>query len=123
MKDTRRNNLYYYNGSTMIGVVATVSSSGEDSEITSLWLRSLGPIFGVVSRYRHDPGKGHLQVVKWVLWYLLKTVDVGLVFERKTHLCFEFISHAILSILYLYSCKTHNISSKFGFVGFLMENK
>ena len=40
--------------------------------------------------------------------------------ECKTHLCFEFISHAILSILYPYSCKTHNISSKFGFVRFLM---
>ena len=30
MKDTRRNNLYYCNGSTVIGVVATVSGSGED---------------------------------------------------------------------------------------------
>ena len=38
--------------------------------------------------------------------------------ECKTHLCFEFISHAILSILYPYSCKTHNISFKHGFVGF-----
>ena len=43
--------------------------------------------------------------------------------ECKTHLCFEFISHAILSILYSYSCKTHNISSKLGFVGFLMKSK
>ena len=43
--------------------------------------------------------------------------------ECKTHLCFEFISHAIMSILYPYSCKTHNISFKHGFVGFLMESK
>ena len=43
--------------------------------------------------------------------------------ECKTHLCFEFISHAILSILYPYLCKTHNISFKLGFVGFLMESK
>ena len=43
--------------------------------------------------------------------------------ECKTHLCFEFISHAILRILYPYSCKTHNISSKLGFVGFLMRKK
>ena len=41
----------------------------------------------------------------------------------KTHLCFEFISHDILSILYPYSCKTHKISSKLGFAGFLMESK
>ena len=80
MKGTRRNNLYYYNGSTMVGVVATISSSGEDSEITSLWHRCLGPAIEVVSK--HDPGKGHWQTVKWVLRYLLKTVDVDLVFER-----------------------------------------
>ena len=42
----------------MIGVVATISGSGEDSEITSLWHRCLGPTV-VVSRYRHDPSKGH----------------------------------------------------------------
>ena len=43
--------------------------------------------------------------------------------ECKTHLCFEFISHAILRILYPCSCKTHNISSKLGFVGLLMKSK
>ena len=59
MKGTRRNNLYYYNGSTGIGVVAMVSGSGEDSQITSLWHRCLGPTIGVVSMYRHDPSKGH----------------------------------------------------------------
>ena len=47
----------------------------------------------------------------------------GGVDECKTHLFFEFISHAISSILYPYSCKTHNISSKFGFSGFFMERK
>ena len=81
MKGTRRNNLYYYNGSTMIGVVATISNSGEDLKITSLWHRCLGPVVGVVSRYRLDPGKRHSQEVKWVLQYLLKTVSVSLDFE------------------------------------------
>ena len=33
---TIRNNLYYYNSSTVTGVVATVSISDKDSEITSL---------------------------------------------------------------------------------------
>ncbi|KAL5804929.1 hypothetical protein ACOSQ3_031729 [Xanthoceras sorbifolium] len=36
----------------------------------------------VVSRYMHDPGKGHWQAVKWILRYLMDTVDVGLVFQR-----------------------------------------
>ena len=35
-----------------------------------------------MSRYRHDPGKGHWQTVKWIIQYLLKTVNVGLVFEQ-----------------------------------------
>ena len=43
--------------------------------------------------------------------------------EYKTHLCFEFISHAIYRILYPYYYKTHNISSKLGFSRFLMESK
>ena len=43
--------------------------------------------------------------------------------ECKTHLCFEFISHVILRILYPSSCKTHNISSKLGFKGLLMKSK
>ncbi|KAI3473517.1 hypothetical protein Pfo_031396 [Paulownia fortunei] len=37
---------------------------------------------GVVSRYMHDPDKGHWQAVKWILWYILNTVDFGLVFEQ-----------------------------------------
>ena len=43
--------------------------------------------------------------------------------ECKTHLCFEFISHVNLSILYPYSCKNHKISSKLGFARFLIESK
>ena len=66
MKGTRKNNLYYYNDSIVIGVVATISSSNV-SKITSLWHRRLGPAVGVVSMYRHDPGKGHWQTVKWIL--------------------------------------------------------
>ena len=46
-----------------------------------------------------------------------KTSSLGVFDECKTHLCFEFISNVILHILYPYSCKTHKISSKLGFVG------
>ena len=35
---------------------------------------------GVMSRYMHDPGKVHWQAVKWILRYILNTLDVGLVF-------------------------------------------
>ncbi|KAG8502451.1 hypothetical protein CXB51_000402 [Gossypium anomalum] len=42
----------------------------------------ISQVVGVVSRYMHDPGKGHWQAVKWILQYLRKTVDVGLVFEQ-----------------------------------------
>ena len=49
--------------------------------ITSLWHRHLGLAIRVVSRHMHDSGKGHWQAMKWILRYLLKTVDVGLVFK------------------------------------------
>ena len=42
MKGTRRNNLYYYNGSTVIGSTATVFEKDEDSKITRLWHIHLG---------------------------------------------------------------------------------
>ncbi|KAH9698452.1 Integrase catalytic domain-containing protein [Citrus sinensis] len=37
---------------------------------------------GIVSRYMHNPGKGLWQAVKWILRYIHKTMDVGLLFER-----------------------------------------
>ena len=52
-----------------------------------------------------------------------KTSSLGVFDECKTHLCFEFISYAILYIWYPYSCETHKISSKLGFVGLLMKSK
>ncbi|KAM1399624.1 hypothetical protein ACFX2F_027020 [Malus domestica] len=36
----------------------------------------------IVSRYMHNPGKGHWQAVKWILPYILGTVDVGLLFQQ-----------------------------------------
>ena len=42
MKGTRKNNLYYYNGSIVTGVVAMVFGSDEDSYITCLCHRCLG---------------------------------------------------------------------------------
>ncbi|GKV08223.1 hypothetical protein SLEP1_g19888 [Rubroshorea leprosula] len=39
----------------------------------------------VVSRYMANPGKGHWEVVKWVLRYLRGTTDVGLVYDRSAN--------------------------------------
>ena len=36
----------------------------------------------IVSRYMHDPGKGHWQAVKWIIRYILGTTDVGLLFQQ-----------------------------------------
>ena len=38
---------------------------------------------GTVSRYMHNPGKEHWQAVKWILRYIQKTLDVGLIFENE----------------------------------------
>ncbi|KAH9717374.1 hypothetical protein KPL71_021787 [Citrus sinensis] len=37
---------------------------------------------GIVSIYMHNPGKGHWQAMKWILRYIQKIVDLGLLFER-----------------------------------------
>ena len=37
---------------------------------------------GIVSRNMHNPGKEHWQAVKWILRYIKKTLDVGLIFEK-----------------------------------------
>ena len=37
---------------------------------------------GTVSRYMHNHGKEHWQVVKWILRYIQKTLDVGLIFKK-----------------------------------------
>ena len=37
---------------------------------------------GIVNRYMHNPGKEHWQAVKWILRYIQKTLDVGLIFEK-----------------------------------------
>ena len=63
------------------------------------------------------------QLLSFLCLRTSKTLSLGVFDECKTHLCCEFISKAILSILYPNSCKTHNNSSKFGFGGFLMESK
>ena len=31
----------------------------------------------------HDPGMGHWEVVKWILWYINGITDVGLVFKKN----------------------------------------
>ena len=63
------------------------------------------------------------QLLSFLCLRTSKTLSLGVFDECKTHLCFEFISQAILSILYPYSCKTHNIPSKLGFIGLLMKSK
>ena len=39
----------------------------------------------MVSRYMHDPGKCHRQAAKWILRYILGTVDLGLKFDRDDY--------------------------------------
>ena len=44
MKGTRRNNLYYFQGSTFIGSTSTVCRRDVDSETTKLWHMRLGHV-------------------------------------------------------------------------------
>jgi len=42
----------------------------------------LSQAVSMVSRYMHDPGRGHWESVKWILWYIKDTVDVRLALRR-----------------------------------------
>ena len=44
----------------------------------------LSQVVSMISRYMHDPEKGHWETVKWVLWYIKGTIDVGLIFEKDS---------------------------------------
>ena len=44
----------------------------------------LSQTVSMISRYIHDPRKGHWEAVKWVLRYNKGTIDVGLVFEKDS---------------------------------------
>ena len=69
------------------------------------------------------PLLGDKQHLSFLCLRTSKTSSLGVFDECKNHLCFEFISHSILCIYSPYSCKTHKISSKLGFVGLLMKIK
>ena len=44
----------------------------------------LSQAVSIISRYMHDPEKGHWEAVKWILQYIKGTIDVGLVFEKDS---------------------------------------
>jgi len=44
----------------------------------------LSQVISMVSRYIHDPDRGHWVTVKLILRYIKDTIDVGLVFEYDT---------------------------------------
>ncbi|KAG8480138.1 hypothetical protein CXB51_024910 [Gossypium anomalum] len=46
----------------------------------------ISQVVSIVSRYMHNPRKGHWQAVKWILRYIQKTVDVGLLFKQDNTL-------------------------------------
>ena len=44
----------------------------------------LSQAVSMISRYMNDLGRGHWEIVKWVLQYIKGTIDVGLVFEKDS---------------------------------------
>ena len=55
---------------------------------------NLSQAISMVSRYMHDPEKGHREAMRWILRYIKGTVDIGLVFESDTRgkqLCMGYV--------------------------------
>ena len=45
---------------------------------------NLSQVVSIVSKYMHNPGKGHCEAVKWILQHIKGIIDVGLIFEKDT---------------------------------------
>ena len=43
---------------------------------------NLSQAVSMVSRYMHDPSRGHWEAVKWILRYIKGTIDIGLIFKK-----------------------------------------
>jgi len=74
--------------------VPYASAIGSLMYIMVCTMSNLSQTVGMLSRYMHDPGKEHGDAMKWKLWYIKGTVDIGLVFERNTiskQLCMGYI--------------------------------
>ena len=39
-------------------------------------------VVSMVSRYMHNLRKRHWQAIKWILKYILGTIDVGIIFQQ-----------------------------------------
>jgi len=42
----------------------------------------LSQTISMVSKYMHDPCRGHWEAVKWILRYIKGTIDIDLVFKK-----------------------------------------
>ena len=69
------------------------------------------------------PLLGDKQLLSFLCLRTSKTLILGVFDECELIYVLSPFHMLFLSILYPNSCKTHNISSKFGFVGFLMKSK
>jgi len=53
----------------------------------------LSQTVSMISRYMHNPVKGHWEAVKWVLWYIKGTIDIDLVFDKDFTAKQEYIGY------------------------------
>ena len=44
---------------------------------------NLSQAVSMVSRYMHDPSRGHVEVVKWIQWYIKGTIDISLISKKN----------------------------------------
>ena len=61
-------------GSLMYAMVCT---RPDLSQVVSMRPDLSQPV-SIISRYMHDPGKGHWEAMRWILRYITGTVNVGL---------------------------------------------
>ena len=67
----------------------------------------LSQVVSVVSRYMHDPSRGHREAVKWILWNIKGIIDIGLIFKKDVAGKYEYIGYVNSSYaVYLDKCRS-----------------
>jgi len=62
--------------------VSYVSAVGSLMYVMMCTKLDLSQVVSMVSRYMHDPSRGHWEAVKWILRYIKGTIDVCFVFKK-----------------------------------------
>ena len=74
---------YSYKEHDYIALILYASVVGSLMYVMVYIMPNISQAVSMVSWYMHNSGKGYWLAMKWILWYLYGTIDVGLLFKKN----------------------------------------